>query len=81
MSQNSLFPSMMVRLIAVGENTSTLENSLDTLAVYYQESTRKKIVTLIGIIEPALTILIGLGIALLMFSMIIPIYKIMGAAH
>lgn len=81
MSRDPFFPSMMVRLIAVGENTSTLENSLDTLAVYYQESTRKKMVTLIGIIEPALTILIGLGIALLMFSMVIPIYKIMGATH
>jgi type IV pilus assembly protein PilC len=81
MAQNQLFPPMMVRLIAVGENTSTLENSLDTLAIYYQETTRKKIATLISIIEPALTIVIGLCIALLMFSMVIPIYKIMGAAH
>jgi type IV pilus assembly protein PilC len=81
MSADPFFPPMMVRLIAVGENTSTLENSLDTLAVYYQESTRKKMVTLIGFIEPALTIVIGLGIALLMFSMVIPIYKIMGATH
>jgi type IV pilus assembly protein PilC len=79
MSRDPFFPSMMVRLVAVGENTSTLDNSLDTLAIYYQESTRKKMTALIGFIEPALTILIGLGIALLMFSMVIPIYKIMGA--
>ncbi|HSW59091.1 MAG TPA: type II secretion system F family protein [Dehalococcoidales bacterium] len=79
-SQDKLFPSMMVKMIAVGEQTGTLEESLENLANYYQEYTRKRISTLVALIEPALTILIGIAIAILMISMIIPIYKIMGSA-
>jgi type IV pilus assembly protein PilC len=81
MSRDPLFPSMMVKMIKVGEHTGTLDSSLDTLAEYYQNRTSKRIATMIALIEPTLTIVIGVAIAFLMVSMIIPIYKIMGAAR
>jgi type IV pilus assembly protein PilC len=81
MSQDHLFPTMMVKMIKVGEYTGTLDSSLETLANYYQERSNKRISSLVAMIEPGLTILIGIGVALLMVSMIIPIYKIMGSAR
>jgi type IV pilus assembly protein PilC len=81
MAADSLFPRMMVRMIAVGEQTGTLDSALDTLANYYEKQTNKKIQSLIALIEPSLTIAIGIGIAFVMYSMIIPIYSIMGSMH
>jgi type IV pilus assembly protein PilC len=77
MAEDSFFPPMMVRMITVGEQTGTLESALETLARYYEEHSNKRIHALIGMIEPALTLAIGLGIAFIMYSMIIPIYTIM----
>ncbi|MBN1191932.1 MAG: type II secretion system F family protein, partial [Dehalococcoidales bacterium] len=81
MAADSFFPRMMVRMIGVGEQTGTLDSALDTLADYYEKQTSKKIHSLIGLIEPALTVAIGIGIAFVMYSMIIPIYGIMGRMH
>jgi type IV pilus assembly protein PilC len=81
MSQDKLFPAMMVRMIAVGELTGTLDTTLATLADYYEEHSNKNIQTIIALIEPTLTVGIGIGIAFVMLSMIIPIYKIMGGMH
>jgi type IV pilus assembly protein PilC len=81
MAADSLFPRMMVRMVTVGEQTGTLDNALETLASYYEKGTSKKIQSLIGLIEPSLTIAIGIGIAFVMYSMIIPIFSIMGSMH
>jgi type IV pilus assembly protein PilC len=76
MSADKLFPRMMVRMITVGEQTGTLDTSLDTLSAYYQEHTDKKIQTLIALIEPALTVAIGIGVAFIMVAMVLPIYTV-----
>jgi type IV pilus assembly protein PilC len=80
-SQDKLFPRMMARMIAVGEQTGTLDASLATLATYYEERANKKIQSLITLIEPVMTIAIGLGIAFIMISMIMPIYGILNKVH
>jgi len=81
MAKDKLFPAMMVRMIAVSERTGTLDAGLATLADYYEDHSNKKIQSLIVMIEPALTVCIGIGIAFVMLSMIIPIYRIMGGMH
>jgi type IV pilus assembly protein PilC len=78
MARDTFFPPMMVRMIAVGEHTGTLDSTLGTLADYFEDHSNKKIQTLISLIEPTLTVCIGIGIAFIMLSMIIPIYRIMG---
>jgi type IV pilus assembly protein PilC len=80
-SQDKIFPSMMVRMISVGEQTGTLDSSLLTLAKYYEDHSNRRIQSLIGLIEPAMTVGIGVGIAFLMLSMIVPIYSIVGKVH
>ncbi|MBN1191524.1 MAG: type II secretion system F family protein, partial [Dehalococcoidales bacterium] len=76
MSEETLVPRIMVRMVTAGEQTGTLDTSLDTLAAYFQEHTDKKIQSLIALIEPALTVAIGIGIAFIMVSMVLPIYTI-----
>jgi type IV pilus assembly protein PilC len=81
MAADPLFPKMMVRMMTVGEQTGTLDSSLATLADYYEEHTHKKIQSLISLIEPTLTVGMGVGIAFIMLSMITPIYSIINKVH
>jgi type IV pilus assembly protein PilC len=76
LAQDPLFPKMMVRMVGVGEKTGTLDASMGTLATYYEEHTEKKIQSLIALIEPVLTVVIGMGIAFIMISMVLPIYTV-----
>jgi type IV pilus assembly protein PilC len=76
MIQDKLFPRMMVRMVTVGEQTGTLDSSLETLANHYEEHTSKKIQSLVSLIEPGLTLIIGIGVAFIMVSMLLPMYTI-----
>jgi type IV pilus assembly protein PilC len=77
MSQNELFPKLLVEMVAVGETTGTMDSTLSTLANYYEERVEQKINTLVSMIEPALTIVIGLVVAFIALSLITPLYSIL----
>jgi type IV pilus assembly protein PilC len=79
MSQDSLFPDLMTKMIVVGETTGTIDSTLATLADYYEQRVDQKVNALIGMIEPTLTVLIGLMIAFLATSIVMPMYSIMGS--
>jgi type IV pilus assembly protein PilC len=79
MSQDSLFPDLMTKMIIVGETTGTMDSTLATLADYYEQRVDQKVNALIGMIEPVLTVVIGLMIAFLATSIVMPMYSIMGS--
>jgi type IV pilus assembly protein PilC len=79
MSQDSLFPDLMTKMIVVGETTGTIDSTLATLADYYEQRVDQKVNALIGMIEPTLTVLIGIMIAFLATSIVMPMYSIMGS--
>jgi len=78
MSEDKLFPKMMLRMVTVGESTGTLDSSLAVLADYYEDHSQKRIQTMVAAIEPTLTVIIGIGIAFVMLSLVLPIYTIIG---
>jgi type IV pilus assembly protein PilC len=77
MAANDLFPQLMVEMIMVGEKTGTMDSTLATLANYYEERVEQKINTLISMIEPLLTVVIGLVVAFMALSLITPLYSIL----
>ena len=77
MAANELFPSLLVEMVAVGEKTGTIDSTLATLADYYEERVDQRISTLISMIEPILTIVIGLVIAFIALSLVTPLYSIL----
>jgi type IV pilus assembly protein PilC len=79
MSQDSLFPDLMTKMVVVGETTGTIDSTLATLADYYEQRVDQKVNALIGMIEPTLTVLIGIMIAFLATSIVMPMYSIMGS--
>lgn len=79
MAAIDLFPRLAVEMVVVGEKTGNLESSLATVADFYEQSVDRKINTLISMIEPTLTILVGLVVVFIALSMITPLYSILGS--
>ena len=71
-----LYPKMITRMVAVGEESGGLGKTLMYLADYYEEQVYSMSKNLGSIIEPVLLIVIGLVIAVLAVSVISPIYSI-----
>jgi type IV pilus assembly protein PilC len=78
-SQNKLFPPLMVEMIGIGEVSGNLENSLGTVADYYEAKVSKSITKLTSLLEPILIIGVGLVVGLIAVSMITAIYGLMGS--
>jgi len=78
MSEDPLFPEMLVKMVVVGETTGNIDSTLATLADYYEQRVDQRISTLTSMIEPALTVAIGLLIVFMALSIITPLYSIMG---
>ena len=79
MSNIEIFPQLMVETLAVGEKTGSLDSTLATLADFYEQRVNQRIDSLVSMIEPVLTIVIGLVIGFIALSMITPLYSILGS--
>ncbi|MFA5770990.1 MAG: type II secretion system F family protein, partial [Patescibacteria group bacterium] len=71
-------PGILVQMVKVGEETGALGTILKTLADFYKREVDDAIDTLIGLIEPVMIVVLGLGVGLLLVSILIPIYNIAG---
>ncbi len=69
-------PNIMIQIIKVGEETGELGNILKTLSAFYEREVRNVVDTIVGLIEPVLIVSLGLGVGLLLTSVLIPIYNI-----
>jgi type IV pilus assembly protein PilC len=63
-------------MVKVGEETGEVGNILSTLAAFYKREVDNAVETLIGLIEPAMIILLGLGVGGLLVSVLMPIYDV-----
>lgn len=76
LAQYPEIPQIMVSMIQVGEETGSMGNILDTLAKFYKREVENSVDTLIGLIEPAMIIALGVGVGFLLTSVLVPIYNI-----
>ncbi len=76
LSKDKKFPIMVSQMILVGEQTGKMSQVLIKLAEYYEKETDNRIKSLSSLVEPVLIVIIGIGVAFLVFSLIWPIYSI-----
>ena len=69
-------PAIMVQMVKVGEETGGLSNILKTLAQFYKREVDDAVDTLVGLIEPIMIVVLGLGVGVLLTSILVPIYNI-----
>lgn len=73
-SNTGLFPPMVVRMIGVGESTGALDKSLYKISYFYDRDVTEGMQTLLKLIEPALTVLLGFILAFIMVAVLGPLY-------
>ena len=71
-------PGIMVQMIKIGEETGSLGQILKTLAEFYKREVDDAVDTLIGLIEPVMIVVLGLGVGILLVSVLMPIYNLTG---
>lgn len=76
LAQYPEFPNIMVAMVRVGEETGDLSNILETMAKFYRREVSNAVDTLVSLIEPMMIVLLGLGVGLLLASVLVPIYNI-----
>jgi type II secretory pathway component PulF len=69
-------PGVLAQMARVGEETGNLADILTTLAKFYSREVNNSVDTMIGLIEPAMIVLLGLGVATLLASVLMPIYNL-----
>ena len=75
LKNSKIFPSMVPHMIAVGEETGTLDKTLLKVTDFFEKEVDNTIKNLSSILEPILMIIIGLGAGFIVISVITPIYQ------
>ena len=75
MRKRHVFLPLMVEMTKVGEETGNLSETLITVAENYEIEADRRTQTLLSMIEPVMTIAMGLGVGFLALSIVMPIYS------
>lgn len=71
-----LFPSLVIQMVAVGEQAGKLDEMLTELAVYYEEQVDETLGNLTQIIEPIMILALGAAVGGIALAIISPIYAL-----
>jgi type IV pilus assembly protein PilC len=70
------FPSMVVQMIGVGEETGALETMLAKVADFYEEQVEAAVKALTSILEPIMIILVGGMVGFIVIAMYLPMFRV-----
>jgi type IV pilus assembly protein PilC len=76
-----MFDPMMIRMIRVGEETGTLDSSLEQIADFLSEEMDYKVRNMIALMEPSLVIAVGGAVGFVAVSVILPMYGLLKSVH
>jgi type IV pilus assembly protein PilC len=77
LSDTQLFAPMMIRMIRVGEETGTLDASLEQIADFLSEEMDYRVRNMIALMEPTLVIAVGGAVGFVAVSVILPMYGLL----
>jgi type IV pilus assembly protein PilC len=77
LAQTRVFPSMVVQMINVGEQTGALDQMLSKIADFYEEEVDTAVAGLMKLIEPVMITVLGAVIGTIVAAMYLPLYSIL----
>lgn len=76
LARSKIFPPMVTRMVAVGEQTGELEKMLSKIADFYDEQVDAAVTSLTSMMEPLIIAFLGIVIGTIVICMFLPIFKI-----
>ncbi len=75
LAQSGIFPPMVIEMIAVGEQTGTLEKMLNRIADAYETEAQTDIMVMTSLLEPVMIIVMALLVVFIVASILLPIFE------
>jgi type IV pilus assembly protein PilC len=72
-----IFPPLVIRMLRVGESTGALDVALRNVNYFYTRDVRESVDKALKLLEPSITVLLGLVLALIMWSVLSPVYDVL----
>jgi type IV pilus assembly protein PilC len=76
-----VFPPMVSHMVGVGEETGALDSMLSKIAEFYEDEVEAAIKALTSILEPAMIILVGGIVGVIVVSMYLPLFDVYNQIH
>jgi type IV pilus assembly protein PilC len=78
LAESRVFPTMVVQMIGVGEQTGAMDQMLQKIADFYEEEVDTAVAGLTSLIEPVMMAFLGVVVGGLIIAMYLPIFKLAG---
>jgi type IV pilus assembly protein PilC len=78
LGESRVFPTMVVQMIGVGEQTGAMDAMLNKIADFYEEEVDTAVAGLTSLIEPVMMAFLGVVVGGLIVAMYLPIFKLAG---
>ena len=76
MKNSELFPSMVVQMVAIGEESGSLDTMLAKVADFYEAEVDDAVDNMTALMEPMIMAFLGVVIGTLVIAMYLPIFKL-----
>ena len=76
LQESTVFPGMVVQMIAVGEETGSMETMLSKIADFYDDEVDAAVSALTAMLEPLMIVFLGGAVGGILVAMYLPIFKI-----
>lgn len=73
-----MFPPLVLRMLHVGETTGALDTALNNVNYFYTRDVRESVDKALKLLEPSLTLGLGMVLAFIMWAVLAPVYDILG---
>ena len=74
-----VFPELSIEMVEVGESTGALPQMLNSVAEFFPEDVHTSLAAIMSLIEPALLVVTGLVVVVILLALYLPIFSLYGA--
>ena len=78
MEESGKFPTMVIQMVNVGEQTGELDSMMDRVATFYEDEVDRSVANLMSLMEPLLLVFLGVTIGTIVVSMYLPMFTLIG---
>lgn len=78
MEESGKFPTMVIQMVNVGEQTGELDAMMDRVATFYEDEVDRSVANLMSLMEPLLLVFLGVTIGTIVVSMYLPMFTLIG---
>jgi type IV pilus assembly protein PilC len=79
LESTKVFPELAIEMIEVGESTGALPQMLNSVAEFFEEDVQTSLAAIMSLIEPAIMIVMGVVVVVILIALYLPIFSLNGA--